>query len=69
MEKQNTKTFQEAFDSLRKLVEEIEQEQVSLDQLTEKVEQAKMLSDFCSKKLRGIEDEVRKKSGDDWPEV
>jgi exodeoxyribonuclease VII small subunit len=69
MEKQNTKTFQEAFDSLRKLVEEIEQEQVSLDQLTEKVEQAKILSDFCSKKLRGIEDEVRKKSGDDWPEV
>ncbi|MFZ9981271.1 MAG: exodeoxyribonuclease VII small subunit [Cyclobacteriaceae bacterium] len=69
MAKQNTKTFQEAFDSLRKLVDEIEQDQISLDQLTEKVEQAKMLSDFCSKKLRGIEDEVRKKSGDDWPEV
>ena len=69
MAKQNTKTFQEAFDSLRELVDEIEQDQISLDQLTEKVEQAKMLSDFCSKKLRGIEDEVRAKSGDDWPEV
>lgn len=66
---ENPKTFQEAFDSLKKLVDEIEQEQISLDELAEKAGQAKMLANFCAHKLRGIEEDVRKKSREDWPEV
>ena len=69
MANQDPKTFQEAFDSLKKLVDEIEQEQISLDQLSEKAEQAKVLADFCTRKLRVIEEDVRKKSGEDLPEL
>lgn len=68
MAKKNSITYQQAFDSLQKLVAEIEEEKIPLDQLSEKVEQAKSLVDVCTKRLRGIEEEVRKVSGEDWTE-
>lgn len=66
MAKKNNPGYQEAFDSLQKLVNEIEQDQIPLDQLAEKVQQAKSLVDLCNQKLREIEQEVKKASGEDW---
>lgn len=67
MAKKNNPGYQETFDSLQKLVNEIEQDQIPLDQLAEKVQQAKSLVDLCNQKLRGIELGVKKASGEDWP--
>lgn len=67
MAKKNNPGYQETFNSLQKLVNEIEQDQIPLDQLAEKVQQAKSLVDLCNQKLRGIEQEVKKASGEDWP--
>ena len=67
MAKKNLMTYQQAFDSLQKLVGEIEQEKIPLDKLADKVEEAKSLVDLCTQRLRGIEKDVKKVSGEDWP--
>lgn len=64
----NNLTYQQAFEKLQSLVAEIEQDQVALDELSLKVEEAKHLLEFCSTKLRGIQEQVRKASGEEWIE-
>jgi exodeoxyribonuclease VII small subunit len=51
-------TYNEAYILLNKLVEQIEDDNIMLDTLAEKIKQAKGLIDYCEKKLRVIDEEV-----------
>jgi exodeoxyribonuclease VII small subunit len=51
-------TYKQAYTELSKLVDQIESEDIQLDKLAEKVKQAKILIEFCEKKLRKIEEDV-----------
>lgn len=51
-------TYNEAYDNLTKLVEEIEDDSIQLDTLAEKVRQAKELIAYCETKLRRIDEGV-----------
>ena len=51
-------TYNEAYQQLATLVEQIEDNEIQLDTLAEKVAQAKELIAFCETKLRTIDDEV-----------
>jgi exodeoxyribonuclease VII small subunit len=56
-------TFDEAYKAIEKIVQEIEQETIPLDQLAEKVKEAKSLLAFCNNKLRDIEAELNDDQG------
>jgi len=47
-------TFDNAFSKLEKLVEQIEDENIQLDELAEKVKEANELIKYCETKLRTI---------------
>lgn len=47
-------TFNKAFSELEKLVEQIEDENIQLDELAQKIKQANELIKFCDTKLRTI---------------
>jgi exodeoxyribonuclease VII small subunit len=51
-------TFDDAWKALEKLVAEIEDETIPLDELAAKVKAAKKLIQFCEEKLRGIEKDL-----------
>ena len=51
-------TFDKAFSDLTKLVDQIEDDKIQVDALTEKVEEATELIKFCETKLRTIETET-----------
>jgi len=51
-------TFDKAFDELTKLVEQIEDNKIQVDTLSEKVKEANELIKFCETKLRKIEKEI-----------
>jgi exodeoxyribonuclease VII small subunit len=51
-------TFEEAFRNLALLVEEMEDDDIQLDMLAEKVSKANELIEFCETKLRTIKDET-----------
>lgn len=51
-------TYNEAYNRLTALVDQIEDDSMMLDTLAEKVKQAKELIDFCEIKLRIIEADV-----------
>jgi exodeoxyribonuclease VII small subunit len=51
-------TFSEAFSALEKLVEEIENDNIPLDTLAEKVKEANEYIKFCEIKLRKIEADI-----------
>jgi len=65
MSKKNELTYEKAHYSLQKLVTEIEQGDVPLDLLAGKVKEAKDLVEFCTNRLRNIESDVKKISGDE----
>jgi exodeoxyribonuclease VII small subunit len=52
-------TYSEAFEKLKKLVEQLEEGDIQLEQLTAKVKQVNELIAICEIKLRGIDDEVK----------
>jgi exodeoxyribonuclease VII small subunit len=56
---ENDLTYQEAFAALEKLVQQIEDEEIQLDTLAEKVKAANELMQFCENKLRLIETAVK----------
>jgi exodeoxyribonuclease VII small subunit len=56
-------SYTEAFASLEKIVEQIEDDSIQLDTLAEKVKQATELIQYCEAKLRGIESEVKNAAG------
>jgi len=55
-------TFDTAYTELEKIIRLIESETIPLDELAEKVKEAKELIRFCEDKLRGIENELSKAS-------
>ncbi len=52
-------TYNKAYTELTKLVEEIEDDEIQLDTLAEKVKQAKDLIEYCETRLRAIDAEVK----------
>ena len=54
----NNLTFDKAFNDLTKLVDQIEDDKIQVDTLTEKVNEASELIKFCEIKLRTIEGET-----------
>lgn len=53
-------TYEQAFEELRMIATEIEDETVSVDVLAEKVKRASELINYCQTKLRSTEVEVNK---------
>lgn len=56
-EKEN---YSQAFDELQKIVSEIEQGEISVDELSEKVKRAAQLIKICKSKLSTTEEDVNK---------
>ena len=59
----NNLTYNEAFNELEKLVAEIEDDNIQLDELAGKVVQANELIKYCDAKLRTIEGDIKEKTG------
>ncbi len=57
-------TYNEAFNALEILVEEIETDEIQLDTLAEKVKEANELIKFCETKLRKIDGDIKKVVGE-----
>lgn len=53
-------TYSEAFEELQKIVSEIEDGEISVDDLSEKVKRAAFLIQFCKTKLTSTEEDVNK---------
>ena len=53
-------TYTEAFEELREIVAEIEQGEISVDELSEKVKRAALLIKICKEKLTATEGDVNK---------
>lgn len=53
-------TYSTAFAELEKLVHEIEDRDIQLDTLADKIKRANQLILFCEQKLRGIEEDISK---------
>ena len=51
-------TYNQAYNELSKLVEQIEDDKIQLDTLADKVKQAKELIDYCETRLRSIDKDV-----------
>ncbi len=56
---ENNLTYTEALSKLEEIVEQIEDDSIMLDTLTEKVAQANELIKYCEAKLRTIEGDVQ----------
>ena len=53
-------TYQDAFNEIESIVEEIENETVDVDVLAEKVKRATHLIKYCKSKLRNTDAEIKK---------
>lgn len=51
-------TYEQAMAQLQQILEELQSEQSSIDELTNKSKQAKELLEYCRAKLRGVEEEL-----------
>ena len=56
----NNANYAEAFEELKTIVEEIEQGEISVDLLSEKVKRASELIKICKTKLSSTEEDVTK---------
>jgi len=52
--------YAEAFEELQQIVSEIEEGQISVDELSEKVKRAALLINICKTKLSSTEEDVNK---------
>lgn len=59
MAKKNELTYAKALDELNALVKDLENDQINVDELSEKVKRAAILLNFCQTRLRSTEEEVR----------
>ena len=57
---ENGKNYADAFEELKTIVSEIEQGEISVDQLSEKVKRASELIKICKAKLTSTEEDVNK---------
>lgn len=53
-------TYKEAFAELQKIVNDMENEEIDVDELSEKVKRAGILIKFCKEKLTSTEGDVNK---------
>ncbi|MGL1888044.1 MAG: exodeoxyribonuclease VII small subunit [Reichenbachiella sp.] len=60
MSKKQPKSYQESFDELSSISQQLESEEVSIDNLTTLVERSNLLLKFCQDKLRKTEEEINK---------
>lgn len=51
-------TYEKALDKLQKIISSIENEEISIDELSEKTKEANQLIEFCRTKLRKVEAEI-----------
>ena len=51
-------TYNDAFNTLQTLVRQIENEDIQLDTLAEKIKEANVLIQYCEAKLRNIEQDI-----------
>ena len=56
----NNIPYTEAFEELQQIVADIENGEISVDELAQKVQRASQLIDLCRKKLSTTEEEVNK---------
>lgn len=59
------KSFDEAWQTLQQLVAEVEDENLPLDQMAEKVKAARQLMKYCETKLRSIEQDLQQTDDED----
>ena len=59
-----TKTYQQAMDELDAIVSQIENDELSIDELSSKIKKAYELITFCKDKLRKTDEEVEKMLND-----
>ncbi|HLO57047.1 MAG TPA: exodeoxyribonuclease VII small subunit [Saprospiraceae bacterium] len=59
MSKKNM-TYDAAYAELNNILSSLQKEDVSLDDLSDKLKRAAELSDFCKTKLRSIEEDIEK---------
>lgn len=59
MSKEKKPSYQEAFAELERIVREIEQESINVDELADKVKRATLLIHICREKLKSTEEDVR----------
>jgi len=57
MSKKQAKGYDEAVKELNKILNELEGDDISIDKLSEKVNRAKELVEYCNERLRSIESE------------
>ncbi|MBC7450626.1 MAG: exodeoxyribonuclease VII small subunit [Cytophagales bacterium] len=60
---ENNLSYTEAYIQLEAIVEQIEDDSIMLDTLTEKVKEANELIKYCESKLRKIEGDVKEVMG------
>ena len=53
-------TYDSAWAELQKIVGELQAETVSVDELSEKIERASVLTNFCRERLRSTEEQLEK---------
>ena len=53
-------TYTEAFEELKEIVDQLENDNISVDELTEKMKRATVLMKICRDKLTKTEEEVNK---------
>lgn len=58
-------TYEQAKSALDKIIKDIQNENLSIDLLAEKIKQAQELITYCQMRLRNIESEVRSLIGDE----
>ncbi len=51
-------TYTEAFTDLQQIVQELENAEISIDELSEKIRHAKKLLEICQNKLTKVEEDV-----------
>jgi len=60
MELEPNLKYDEALNKLQEIVNLLERKEIDIDDLSDKVKHAKLLVDFCRKKLDDTEDEINK---------
>jgi len=53
-------TYSDAFEELKALISDLEQGEITVDELATKVKRAALLIELCKKKLTATEEEVNK---------
>ncbi|RYG37507.1 MAG: exodeoxyribonuclease VII small subunit [Chitinophagaceae bacterium] len=53
-------TYSNALAELQQLAEDLENDEISIDELSEKIKRASQLLEFCQNKLRSTDEEVKK---------